>query len=117
MGALSVVATRPDLLLKCIPQKEVNKWGVYEFLFYKNGEWKNVIIDDYIPVTSDGKPVFSSCLDPNEVWVMLMEKAYAKLHKCYENLEGGSEIYALVDMTGGAPGKIVFWKMIRIVLI
>lgn len=37
---------------------------------------------------------------------MLMEKAYAKMHKGYEELEGGSEIYALVDMTGGAPDTV-----------
>lgn len=95
------------MLYKCCPHKNVNKYGIYEFKFYKNGQWLGVIIDDYIPMDEDGtKPVFSSCLDPNEVWVMLMEKAYAKLHKNYENLEGGSENYALVDMTAGAPETI-----------
>ncbi len=80
LGALSVVATRADLLLKCIPQTTLNQWGVYEFRFYKNGKWVSVLIDDYIPLHK-GRPVFSSCHDINEVWVMLMEKAYAKLHK------------------------------------
>lgn len=105
LGALSTVATRPDLITKSIPETELNEWGVYEFYFYKNGEWKNVIIDDYIPL-SNGKPIFSSSLDGNEVWVLLMEKAYAKLHKSYQHLEGGSESYALVDLTGGAPETI-----------
>jgi hypothetical protein len=34
-----------------------------------------------------------------------MEKAYAKLHGCYEILNGGSMAEALVDMTGGASDK------------
>ena len=90
LGALSVVATKPDLLMKNFCQKELNEQGVYEFNFYKNGDWIKVVIDDLIPCHR-GKPIFGRCLDINEVWVMLIEKAYAKLHKTYENLEGTSE--------------------------
>ncbi|PRP83981.1 hypothetical protein PROFUN_08665 [Planoprotostelium fungivorum] len=105
LGAVSVCAARPDLLLKCIPESTINPYGVYEFKFFKNGNWTSVIIDDFIPL-SKGRPAFASGHNPNEVWVMLMEKAYAKLHKCYEELEGGSEIYGLVDLTGGAPDTL-----------
>lgn len=100
MGGLSTIATRRDLLIQVIPQSELNEWGVYEFRFYKNGQWVYVLIDDYLP-TSKGKAVFSKCSNGNELWVPLVEKAYAKLHKCYENLEGGTVTYAMVDLTGG----------------
>ncbi len=35
-----------------------------------------------------------------------MEKAYAKLHGCYEDLNKGSMAEALVDLTGGACEKL-----------
>lgn len=111
-----MIAKCPQIWTKLIPQKEIEPAGAYEFRFFKNGEWTSVIIDDFIPgnclikivvyfvVNDEGIPVFARSKDPNEMWVSLIEKAYAKLHKCYENLEGGSELYAFVDFTGGVPG-------------
>lgn len=41
-----------------------------------------------------------------ELWVSLMEKAYAKLHGCFFALDGGSIGDALVDLTGGVLSKL-----------
>lgn len=45
--------------------------------------------------------------DPNELWVPLVEKAYAKLHGCYKALIGGFVHYGIADMTGYCPRLIV----------
>ena len=44
--------------------------------------------------------------DPNEFWLSLIEKAYAKMHGCYEVLDAGFMNTCLVDLTGAAPGEI-----------
>jgi len=57
--------------------------GMYVFRFFKNFQWLYVIIDDRLPCEIDGPPVFGQCKELNELWVPLIEKAYAKLHGCY----------------------------------
>ena len=59
-----------------------------------------MVIDDRLPV-KDGCYIYARCFDPNEHWVALVEKAFAKLHGSYEAIEGGMPIEAMVDLTGG----------------
>ena len=80
--------------------------GFAVFQFFKNGKWQYVIVDTRIPYNSSSKtPLYGHCSDPTEFWVPLMEKAYAKLHGCYEVLNGGSMAESLVDLTGGCSEK------------
>jgi calpain-15 len=73
--------------------------GVYRLRFCKNGQWTNVTIDDFFPCIPGGGPVYSRS-HGNELWVLLLEKAYAKLHKCYSALRLGWAYEAMMDMTG-----------------
>jgi calpain len=60
-----------------------------------------VLIDDRMPVNqSNGKLIFGKCKDPNELWVPLIEKAYAKLHGSYKALIKGYAHNALGDLSG-----------------
>jgi hypothetical protein len=54
-----------------------NDNGLYGVWLNCNGEWKHVLIDDYFPC-KNGEPVFSSSKGLI-LWVILMEKAYAKV--------------------------------------
>lgn len=40
--------------------------------------------------------VYASCQDPNETWLPLLEKAYAKAHGDYGAVEGGWSGYVLL---------------------
>ena len=44
---------------------------------------------------------FASCENPQETWLPLLEKAYAKAHGDYASIEGGFAGEALEDLTGG----------------
>ena len=69
--------------------------------FVKEGDWTYTVIDDKVGLDEDGQQVFSTCKDGAEMWLPLLEKAYAKLHGCYQAIDGGSGVSALVDITGG----------------
>jgi hypothetical protein len=56
-------------------------------------------VDDYFPCFVNGGPIFSSSQD-NELWILILEKAYAKLHGSYLALRGGYAIDGMVDLTG-----------------
>ena len=139
IGALSVLATEDKLLRGSYNSKDdkdkfidnheaeamtsgvyppmfhyLRKYGMYVFRFYKNNSWRYVIIDDRLPCYKRGygepEIVFGKCRSQNEFWVPLIEKAYAKIHNCYEALISGFIDDGLTDMTALAQTKIVFRK-------
>lgn len=88
--ALCSLSTQPGLVLRIIDNDSMNKNGVYSTWIFKNYEWKNVLIDDFIPVHDSHHfwvPIFTM-LDPNnvEIWQFLLEKTYAKTNpKFYDS--------------------------------
>lgn len=87
------------------------------FRFFVNGEWKEILVDCYLPCLStdnDGAslakkrkfiqtngPLLSfSRAKRSQLWVSLLEKAYAKLYGYYDALHGGHIPEALFDLTG-----------------
>lgn len=99
MCALASLAERPKLVENLFITKSKNPEGVYRIKFCKNGEWVEVTIDDYFPCLPFGGPLFSRAHD-NEMWVLLIEKAYAKLHGNYFTLRGGFANEGMMDLTG-----------------
>ncbi|XP_022729421.1 calpain-type cysteine protease DEK1 isoform X1 [Durio zibethinus] len=105
---LSAVAvlTEVSRISEVIITPEYSEEGIYTVRFCIQGEWVPVVVDDWIPCESPGKPAFATSRKGNELWVSILEKAYAKLHGSYEALEGGLVQDALVDLTGGAGEEI-----------
>jgi hypothetical protein len=123
LGALSVMSTHLDLLFdlfpdlppdlvvpaRCAPgspylEQQDNAEGLYAVRFWREKEWKVVVVDDWIPCDADGRPAFAkSSPDSCETWCLLAEKAFAKLNGSYEAIIAGQENEAMVDLTGGMP--------------
>lgn len=61
-------------------------------------------MDDFVPC-KNGEPVFSRAYG-NELWVTILEKAWAKLHGSYEHSEAGQIVDIMRDLTG-APSYIM----------
>ncbi|GJC85255.1 calpain-8 [Colletotrichum liriopes] len=56
--------------------------------------------------TNSGALYFAQCENPNETWLPLLEKAYAKAHGDYTSIEGGFTGEAIEDLTGGVTSEI-----------
>lgn len=108
VSCMSLLATKSRLLRRLFVSHALAGRGIYTCKFFKDGRWRYVHIDDQVAVNLRDEPMFARSVDRNETWVILLEKAYAKLHGCYENLVRGFIDYGLRDLTGGAPLRIKF---------
>lgn len=82
LAVLSSLAEKPDRVQHLFYTKEINRAGCYLVYFYVNGIKTPVIVDDWFPVNEDGTIAFAHSKN-QEIWVSLLEKAWAKLHGSY----------------------------------
>lgn len=112
LSTLTSIAEFSDSIMRLFETQELNQYGVYSVWLSINGEWKNIIVDDYIPVKQDTvQPAFARGVE-NEIWVMILEKAYAKAYGYYEKIELVDPASIFNDLTG-APVEVIdkFSKM------
>ena len=68
---------------RLIVTKEVNAAGIYQVKMFVNGLRTSIIVDDYVPFNPETElPAFCHS-DTQELWPLLLEKAWAKLHGSY----------------------------------
>jgi len=102
MSALACLAEHPGAIRNAFLTKEIHARGKYQLrLFHKpDNKWNTITLDDYFPVNiSSNQPIFAQP-QGNEIWVLLMEKAFAKTLGSYANLKGGLSLFALQALTG-----------------
>lgn len=104
--ALACLSEFPDLIKDCYNYPQRPTLGVYRVRLCKNGWWQVVTLDDLLP-TQRNLPVYAKNREePNELWVSMLEKAYAKLHGSYAAIRAGDPAQALADMIGGPYMKL-----------
>jgi len=64
--------------------KEINAAGCYAVDLYINGEKRTVVVDDRFPYcTQKENWAFSRPTSGKEIWVLILEKAWAKIYGSY----------------------------------
>ena len=120
---MASLAEKPDRVKAIFLTKEVNSAGCYALKFYINGECKTIVVDDYFPYCTHKEDwAFSRSNNEKEIWVLLLEKAWAKMFGSYQRIEAGTTGEALPALTG-APSDFIYhaefenketiWKKIR----
>ena len=100
--ALSALAEHPRRLSRIIISEDNQKNGCYCVALFVMGKWEAVILDDQFPYNNySKKPAFTSSLE-EELWVLLAEKALAKVYGGYAMLFSGYA-YEALQMISGAP--------------
>ena len=102
MSALCCMAEHPGQIRKCFLQASHSDRGKYSVRLFdgRAGKWTTVTVDDMLPVErSSGRLLFAQPKG-RELWVLILEKAFAKFCGSYEGLNGGHEIWAFEALTG-----------------
>ena len=99
LSAVAALCEFPELIKKLFLIKEKSDEHCYGCYFRINGIWKLVLVDDYFPCYGSwGKNFAFSSTNGNELWVILLEKAWAKLNGNYAKAIGGepNEIFQVI---------------------
>jgi hypothetical protein len=84
-SALSALAEKSDLIKRLFKSEKSSAYGVYQVKLCISGEWITVIIDDLFPCIPLSNPLVSRS-PGNELWVLILEKAVAKIYDSYYSL-------------------------------
>ena len=122
LSALAVVAERHDLIARLFVDLDptaVVVPGRCAVRLFLDGAWRVVEVDDRLPCVVKGARVrraahagasrlaYSRAAN-NQLWVQMIEKAYAKAHGCYAAISGGQIAEALLALTGSPSFTIDF---------
>lgn len=111
-----------------------------QLMIITDGEWTSTIVDDQLYtnkaefqdadywarmgyeekdyhkmfMTGSKALEFASCKDPNETWLPLLEKAYAKAHGDYGAIEGGYAGYVFLFSVIVVVDQTDHWLLARL---
>ena len=98
-SAFSSLAEKYNLIKRLFKSEKYSPYGIYQVKLCINGEWITVVIDDLFPCIPLSPPLVSRC-QSNELWILILEKAMAKVFECYYNLTTTNIADFLLILTG-----------------
>merc|ERR1711862_118249 len=103
MGIQDHAALAEDLI-----DETYEEQGIYGVSFWRHGRWQMTWVDFYFPCYMPSsrnrgkhKLIFAGANDGKEIWMPVVEKAFAKVAGSYEAISGGVSTMALEMLTGG----------------
>ena len=90
----------PFLIKEKFRTQKFNEEGYYEVIFFIDGEWQILFLDDFFPYDPRKRSFAFARPHNNELWAMLLEKAWAKLNGGYSNIIGGIVSEPISALTG-----------------
>ena len=107
LSAIAALCKFPKMIEKLFYIKEKSQEHCYGCYYRISGIWKLVLIDDYFPCYGRyGKNFSFSSSNGNELWVVLLEKAWAKLNGNYAKTIGGEPHEVFDVITNSYSEKI-----------
>jgi len=103
LSALASASQYPSLIQRLFRHKYSSKSiGYYEVILFIDGEWQVVILDDWLVVIGGSVPIKAKFAQTEDyrIWVMLLEKAWAKVNRGYANIVTGHIEDALYSIMG-----------------
>ncbi|KHN82546.1 Calpain-D [Toxocara canis] len=106
LSSLAVIAERPDILEQIVLTKVYNPFGVYQIRLCVDGRWQVVVVDDFFPCNARTRGLAFAVGRRNQLWVPLIEKAFAKITGSYAKLLAGRTIEGLAVLTGAPCSQL-----------
>jgi len=118
LGAIAAYTEVPGGIQNIFVNRERSPRGKYVVNLYCANEKKfvEIEIDDTIPIydksLEEGYVPQAAFAQPNgnELWAILLEKAFAKFCGSYENLSGGQTVWGLQALTGSEICLRFLWE-------
>ena len=109
LSAISSLSSKPITLSSAFITKQFNPRGKYRLRLWDpiKEKFERISVDDFIPIDEEtNQPIFTRP-HGNEIWVMLLEKVFAKFMGSYSAIEAGHSIFAMHILTGQKVSKFV----------
>ena len=100
LSSITALTEYPFLIREKFRTRKFNEEGYYEIIFFIDGEWQIVFLDDYFPYDPKKNKFAFATPHGHELWAMLLEKAWAKLNGGYSNIIGGIVSEPISALTG-----------------
>lgn len=104
-NAMAILNERRDLLFRLLGDDWKRSDSAYQVWINSEGHWLEQVVDDLAPVVDQNSfqvKIASTVTNSEELWPLLIEKAYALTFGGWEKVQTGSFCQAIRDLTGAA---------------